>query len=292
MAARSWARDVDALATTGATTSTRFSSEQWEESCGGHYASWSDRPAKCQAAPSKSPFSSPPAQKSRPRTPPPAKAKAKTKAAPDFNVSNDWGWICPCGVVCEACLKNRTVTCKVLRATHWVCLTCSEPNKVTRFTCLGCLGARTAQDQILRNVQQTARESKGPLPLTVCHILTSEAVPIAPGCKGGPHAALGLAGGACEADGGGLALDAEAPNAVPVGKLDGRVPEEEEEAHVGNRRRFGYSTEVNLARSQGPRRPKHLERVGPLLSFEAQPPCLTGKRPDDDPAVLHRSARG
>ena len=99
-------------------------------------------------------------RKSRPRTPPPAKEKAKSKAAPDFNVSNDWGWICPCGVVnrtpsktCEACLGNRTVTCKVLRATHWVCSTCSEPNKVTRFTCLGCLAARTAQDQILRNVQ-------------------------------------------------------------------------------------------------------------------------------------------
>ena len=53
------------------------------------------------------------------------------------------------------------------------------------------------------------------------------------GCKGGPHAAFGLAGGAREAEGGGRALEAEVPNEVPVGKLDGRVPEEEEEAQVG-----------------------------------------------------------
>ena len=42
------------------------------------------------------------------------KEKAKSKAAPDFNVSNNWGWICSCGVVnrtpsktCEACLEGR-----------------------------------------------------------------------------------------------------------------------------------------------------------------------------------------
>ena len=33
---------------------------------------------------------------------------------------------------------------------------CGEPNKVTRFSCLGCAGTRTARDELLRNLQPPA----------------------------------------------------------------------------------------------------------------------------------------
>ena len=74
-------------------------------------------------------------------------AKAKTKAAPPLDLSNEWGWVCTTNRMptrhCETCLGFRLATSTMLRATHWVCSQCGEPNKVTRFTCLVCQGART-----------------------------------------------------------------------------------------------------------------------------------------------------
>ena len=154
-----------------------FWSDSWEEPSGTSPPSWSDqwsepspaapaaRPMPSRAAPPKTIYASPPPQKSRPQTPP--KAKANTKPMPDFSITNVWGWVCTCGVIsrmptrhCEACVEPRTSSTTMLKATHWVCTACGEPNKLIRFTCLGCKGVRTARDELLRNPQPPADDSQ------------------------------------------------------------------------------------------------------------------------------------
>ena len=160
------------------TSSAGFWSDSWEEPSGTSPPTWSDhwsepsptapapRTTPSRAAPPKTVYSSPPPQKSRPQTPP--KAKANTKPMPDFGITNVWGWVCSCGVVnrmptrhCEACVEPRTSATTMLKATHWVCAACGEPNKITRFVCLGCKGARTARDELLRNPQPPAHVPEG-----------------------------------------------------------------------------------------------------------------------------------
>ena len=142
-------------------------------------------------SPPKTVYANPPPHKITATTPP--KAKANTKPMPDFSITNVWGWVCTCGVInrmptrhCEACVEPRTSSTTMLKATHWVCTACGEPNKLIRFTCLGCKGVRTARDELLRNPQPPADDSQG----TPSRQASSQDGPATTTSKGGLHRSL------------------------------------------------------------------------------------------------------